>query len=211
MYGTRDINTTKINCICATNPHCQSSAAIYAKDVVYFGGYDFHVDYVILGFVTGCSPLDSLLLSTLECLYSTSDCLSNLTHFIRETYFYNVEHPSWLEVRPLTYNSTLDQFPPNTSISNIVSKLMISRWNSAISYAQFYQSCAPDHCSYSKEIQAKTLLGIVVTLVSMIGGVSVVLRLITPHLVKLLMDIFTKRSTKEEQSGNVCFLLEEGK
>ena len=202
MYGTRDINSLRIDCICATDPHCQSATAIYDIDVLSIHGYSFYVDYVVPGLSTGCSALESLRLSTLECLYSTSDCFSVLMHYIQEIYFYNVEYPTWLDIRPLVYNSTSSQFPPNISISTIVNEIMIERWNSSISYQQFYQACAPSHCSYSKQAHTKTASGIIFTVISLIGGVSVSLRLATPHLVKCLISLFSNNDRTRQQQGN---------
>jgi hypothetical protein len=200
MYGTRDINTTYVNCYCATNPSCQSAAAIYDIDTSYYFSYAFHVDYVIPGLKTGCSVLESLYLSTLECLYSISDCFPILIQYIRERYLYNVENPLWFDVSPLIYRST-SQFPPNISISSILDQTMIERWDSSVLYEQFYQLCEPSHCSYSEKIHTKTGFGIIITLLSMIGGVSTLLHLITPYLVKLLMRLFTKRN--QRQRGNL--------
>ena len=203
MYGTRDVNSLRIDCICATNPHCQSATAIFDIEGLSFPENRFHVDYVVPGSSIGCSTLESLRLSTLECLYSTSDCFSVLMHYVHEIYFYNIEYPSWLDIGSLVYNSTSSQFPPNISMSTILNKTMIERWNSSISYKQFYQSCAPSHCYYSEKIRTKTAFGIILTLISLIGGVSVSLRLVTPHLVKLLINLFSRNDQSQQQQGNL--------
>ncbi|CAF1417855.1 unnamed protein product, partial [Adineta steineri] len=64
-----DGNLTLINCGCATNAHCQTSAFMYhdknfAEDGVY----------IIPGIVEGCFVINSLLESTLQCLYPDSEC-----------------------------------------------------------------------------------------------------------------------------------------
>jgi hypothetical protein len=114
--------------------------------------------YIVPGLVEGCSTIDSVLLSTLECFYSDSDCIKNITLYFIET----LPNPLELLWRflpdPLIYNSTLSRFPPNTLISTIVKEIMIERWNPSVSYNRFYNSCAPTHCSYSKGETADYLI-----------------------------------------------------
>ncbi|CAF1067559.1 unnamed protein product [Adineta steineri] len=97
------------------------------------------------------------MLSTLECYYSHSDCLPILIDVTKKQYFYNVKNPVWFVVRPLVYNSTSSRFPPNISISKIIKNMTIERWNPAYPYDQFYKSCAPSFCTYSKRVHIKTI------------------------------------------------------
>lgn len=202
MYGTRDINTTKINCICASDPQCQGPAIIYDTGLSSGDNYVVSVGYMVPGFSTGCSALESLRRSTLECLYVTSNCFFILADYIRLADIYTNENPAWLSFRRLVYDSKLSRYPPNSSIAAILSKAMIERLDSAISYEQFYQFCAPSHCSYAAKIHTKTGLGMVLTIISAIGGVRAVLRLVMPHLVKLLINLFTKRKQEQRRQGN---------
>ncbi|CAF4213030.1 unnamed protein product, partial [Adineta steineri] len=71
-----NINLTLINCVCATNVHCQRSAIIYHNKG---GGND---NYIIPGIVEGCFVINSLLYSTLQCLYLDSDCFPILFGFL---------------------------------------------------------------------------------------------------------------------------------
>ena len=208
MFGTRDANTTLVNCICATNPHCQGLATIYDIYTRHDGEYDIRVAYVVPGSITGCSALESLRLSTLECLYSTSNCFSIIMRHIQEMYTFNVntfnvENPFWFDARPLVYDSTLNQFPPTIPVSTIISTIMIERWYLTISYDRFYQLCAPSYCSYPDKINTKTSLGIVVAAISIIGGLRFVLGLITPHLVMFLVGLFTKKNRRQQPQGNL--------
>ncbi len=125
-------------------------------------------------------------------------------NYSKPIYLLNVEHSSWFDAHRLVYNSTLGHFPPNTSISTIVKNLMIERWNPVFSHDQFYNSCAPSHCIYPKRIRTKTVVDVIITLVSLIGGLILSLRLITPGLVKLFFYLFRKTNKREEeqQEGN---------
>jgi len=199
LPGTRYVNLSSINCICATNAYCQSSVAIYQMDYVWNSRKRADIDYIVPGSIAGCSNFDSLLFSQLLCFYSDSDCFSILMNYMKDSYYYNLEDPIWFDARPLVYNSTLSRYPPNTSISKIVQNIMIEKWNPSILYEQFYESCAPSNCTYSQRIYINTVFGVVLTLVSMIGGLTVSLHLITPQLVKLIARLLLAITVKKQQ------------
>ncbi|CAF0935223.1 unnamed protein product [Adineta steineri] len=216
LFGTQDPNSTLINCICATGSLCQSPATIHDIDLKRETNYSFTVVYTIPGWILGCSPIDSILLSTLECFYSGSDCLEILMDYLRDRYCFYVKECSSFDFGPLIYNSSLSRFPPKTLISSIVKKLMIERWNPSLYYDRFYELCAPTHCTYSKSIREKTAVGVMITLVSLISGLTVSLRLITPQLVKLIMLLVSlikkkrQRQQKTQLQGNrYTYLLDE--
>jgi hypothetical protein len=195
----RPINSTLTICICATNPHCNSSVPIYKVEPV-------NIIYIVPGWIEACSPIDSLLLSTLECFYSDLDCFSVLINEIKEAHIFNVEYPYWFDVDPLVYNSTLSRFPQNSSLLMIVKEMMIEQWNSSLSYNNFYESCAPSYCSYSEETGKNTIIAVIIILVSTIDGLIISLQLITPPLVKfvyyLLRIIFNRKQQEEQPQGN---------
>ncbi|UJR29678.1 hypothetical protein I4U23_017226 [Adineta vaga] len=201
LTGTRDINTTSVNCICATNSHCQSPIAIYNVDMKSDESYNFNIAYVVPGFIQGCFAIDSLLLSTLECFYSNSDCLSIIKSHIKSAYIQTTVYPSSFDIRPLIYNPKLNRFTPNTSIEMIVKDMMIEKWNTSISYKSYYEFCAPNYCTYSFTIRAKNTIGVMITLLSMIGGLTVSLRLITPQLVKFVFRLFKLKIKRQHQSN----------
>ncbi len=191
---------------------CEVLLGIYLICNSWTGNLCYYEDYRVPGSFVGChtthsrmlSTTDSLMLSTLECYYSNSDCLSKVMNHSKPIYLDNVEHPSWFDPRRLVYNSTLSGFPPKTLISTIVKNLMIEQWNSSLWYDRFYNSCAPSHCIYSERIRTKTLVDVMIALVSLIGGLILSQRLITPGLVKLFFYLFTKTNKREEeqQEGN---------
>ena len=78
---------------------------------------------------------------------------------------------------------------------------MIEQWNPVSSYDLYWQACAPIYCTYSQIVRAKTFLEMVVTMVSMTGGLIVVLRMITPHLVNIIINLFQPTVNRQEQ-GN---------
>ncbi|UJR07167.1 hypothetical protein I4U23_011455, partial [Adineta vaga] len=195
-----EIDSTATKCVCAINPNCQSTAAIY------YESDDLNLIYSIPGWSQGCSGMDSLRMSTLQCLYPSSDpdcfriILSFLTKIPDSVSF--VESSSF-DFQPLVYDPTVSRFPPNTSMSIILKEMMLEQWNVSSSYQNFYELCAPTYCSYSQRVRKQTFLGVVITLVSMIGGIVVSLRLVTPYVVKFILSLLTMSKRKPKRREQV--------
>jgi hypothetical protein len=198
LTGPRSVNSTSFACICATDIDCKISIGIYDIDDGWLTPPTFIHHYTAPGLFAGCSATDSVMLSTLECYYSDSDCLSILMNYTKQTYIFNVEHPLWFDVHPLIYDRKLSRFPPNTSILTIIKELMIERWNPSSSYDRFYKLCAPSYCTYSKRIRPK-IPDVIIKLVSMIGGLTFSLGLITPRLVQFILYLLTKFRKRQQQ------------
>ncbi|CAF4016489.1 unnamed protein product, partial [Adineta steineri] len=201
LSGPTDINSGLVNCICATNPNCTDSVAVDNNGYTYDYAYA-EVAYIVPGSIAGCSPSDSLRLSTLQCFYSDSDCFSIVMNYVQKVYFANVLYPVWFDPSPLIYDPRLSRFPPNTLIDTIVKNIMAEQWNPSTSYNSFYESCAPNYCSYSQTIPTNSVVGVIIKLVSMIGGLIVSLHLITPLLIKFIIYLFSminKRQQEPEQ------------
>ncbi|CAF1222349.1 unnamed protein product [Adineta steineri] len=198
LTGLRHVNPLSFSCICATDINCNSSIGIYETDYSWSLHPEHIHRYTVPGWVERCSTTDSLMFSTLECYYSNSDCLSILQNYSKKTYLFHNEYGSWFDIHPLIYNSTTSSFPPNTSISTIIEAIMIERWNSSSSYNQFYKSCAPSYCTYAKRIR-RTIVEVMIKLISMISGLILLLRLLTPQLVKLIFYLLTKICKRQQQ------------
>ena len=177
----------------------------------------FNVSYVIPGAVVACSEIDSLLLSTLECFYSDSVCYPTAKSYLRQAYMWNTNLPQqlpkvfgnksiWLDAKPLVYNSSLTTFDRNSSISTIIKNLLIEKWNPTYAYDDFYQLCSPSSCIYQERIHTNNVIGIVVILISMIGGLMISTHFITPYLVMFIINLISilirKRQQRQQQQGS---------
>ncbi|CAF2593126.1 unnamed protein product [Rotaria sp. Silwood2] len=123
--------------------------------------------------------------------------------YIRNNLLGGITQSSWFDVRPLVYDPILSGFPPNTSIRMIVKNIMIEQWNPSYSYSRFYESCAPSYCTHSQRTHTKTIIGMMITMLSMIGGLTVSLHLITPYLVKFLFSLFKLYNKREQKQQRV--------
>ena len=81
--------------------------------------------------------------------------------------------------------------------------MMIEQWNSSLSYDQYYHSCAPSNCTYSERVRSKTTIGILIALLSMIGGLAVTFHLLTPYLYKLIFHLPKICKKKQSKQKNV--------
>ncbi|UJR19648.1 hypothetical protein I4U23_022782 [Adineta vaga] len=206
LHGIQDINSGLTTCVCATNPKCQGFAVVFNDDDSYDLNDTSDRNHNISGWIDGCLASNSLLLSTLQCLYadSDSDCFAFLLSNLWKTTNSALNSPlSPARIQPLVYDPTVSRYLPNTTISTIVEELMLEQWNTVSSYQRFYESCAPTYCSYSESIRKQTPLGLIITFVSMIGGIVVSLRILTPQLVKFFFGFRKNFNRKSNQTEGV--------
>ena len=177
-------------CFCARNSTCAQLMGIYYWDAFYETNT---LLYVIPSFYFGCMIVDSVLQSSLECFFDDSTCLDTiLPYFWNLTLFINV-------TRLDTTRST--QFPSNSTIETLAYKLFVEEWYTNVSYASYFVSCAPESCTYT-HMQTKSILYVVITLLSIYGGLSVLLRVILPLSVKYLVKNIRHRRQQQLSSAS---------
>ena len=118
------------------------------------------------GMLSGCYPLETILQSTLECLFHPT-CINNTDNFI-------------------ILNSSLvnsSRFPLNTTIESIVNKLMVEEFLNKTSYELYFDRCEPLSCSYSYNDKNDIIEGIT-NLIGLYGGLSIICQLISIFIVK---------------------------
>ncbi|CAF1313680.1 unnamed protein product [Adineta ricciae] len=184
-----DFNSTFIKCICAINPYCENNP--------------YNDIYLSSGLVSACSTMDSILYSTFECFYSKSNCLKFFLKYALQQI--PIEYHSIWEskIHPFIYDSSSNRFSPNISIGIIIKNLMIENWNATLFYTHFYQSCAPNYCTYLEKRRVKTFIEVLITFVSMIGGLTASLHLITPYLLNIILNLLQWIKQKQQQSQRV--------
>ena len=141
--------------------------------------------------------MDSLLLSTLECLYSEC-CLSVLYYYMNQSLHLDTS-AEWFQAHPLMNEQTTSRSSPNTTVATIVKKMMIEAWNGSSSFDRYFETCSPAQCTYSDTKQKKNSVGIVITLISTISGLTAALRWITPLLVRLALRLLQPRIRSERE------------
>ncbi|UJR34132.1 hypothetical protein I4U23_021539 [Adineta vaga] len=193
-----EINSTTVMCVCALNPYCETPA------VVYNLGFDTYKDKIryVPGWIQRCLAVDSLLFSSFHCLYEDSGCFPFLLASFYNMFDNDYRNPSLtFDFGPLIYDATTTRFSLHTNVSIMFKEIMIEQWNPSISYQSFYESCAPTYCIYSRRMRTENFFGVIITLISMIGGIILVLQIVTPYLVKLILELLTifKKNKRQKQ------------
>jgi hypothetical protein len=83
---------------------------------------------------------------------------------------------------------------PNTTINEILDRLMVEEWRWSPAYPNYFAACHPKECTYTV-IGRNDAIYIVTTVIGLIGGLVTILKLVIPRAVSLVMYIL-KRSRR---------------
>jgi hypothetical protein len=139
--------------------------------------------FIVPGFYVGCYPLEALLQSTLECLYNIS-CINQLK---------SMYNPTNITFNPL--DATLSS--PNVTVQTPVNELLVERWDTKVTYEQYYTACSPRLCTYTFDRQISPIYTVTM-IIGLYGGLLDVLKLIVPILVTIGYYIIRYRRRRVE-------------
>ncbi|CAF1086115.1 unnamed protein product [Adineta steineri] len=199
------------NCSCDLSNACSYPLGFFFPFIDTYTSSRF---FTFPNFVGGCTSMDGLLASTLECFYSQS-CLLDMNNHRNRLFATPVND---FPFSPL--NSTLNS--PYEKIESIFNRLMIDSWSSNVSFSSYYKACAPLSCTY-EYISRKSFLTIITTVIGIFGGLSlaykliilIILRVIEKlmlyglfdiNLMRFIKDIFSFR-TQEQRINRLHIIL----
>jgi len=162
------------NCSCDSYSNCTSQA-----NFILSNSFD---RIPINGLKIGCLPSESLRSSTLECFYNQS-CI----HLIQQYINYNGPSISSL--------ANLSRFPINTTVNELIDNMFIEEWRTQINYSSYFHQCSPLLCSYTY-IQSVDLTYTITFLLGLQGGLTIVLKWITPKLSQIIYKIYKQYRKK---------------
>ncbi|CAF1388030.1 unnamed protein product [Adineta steineri] len=145
-----------------------------------------NISGVVDGFLSGCTPFDGLLTSTLDCLYSNK-CLEQLIN-----YFPNLNQTNFNFTDPLLLSNR-----QNNSLYERLTNLFIEDWSPTINYSKYFTNCAPLQCTYTTTDQ-NSLSYTVIFLLSLYGGLTIMFRLIAPAVIHSLLTFGIKLASIRE-------------
>ncbi|UJR12974.1 hypothetical protein I4U23_017150 [Adineta vaga] len=156
-----------INYIFSDNSSCQCTSSTANSCM---GLATFKNDSV-LGFYTGCYMVSALLKSTLEILYNQTmiDSLTNSSNTFQK----------------------LNLSASNSTIKTLLTQMFIIHWSNKTSFEQYFNNCASTSCQYTI-IQGNSFLLIVTLLIGLYGGLSSVLSIICPIIIKAIWPFIRK-------------------
>ncbi|CAF1483640.1 unnamed protein product [Adineta ricciae] len=176
------VNTYDNNCSCGLSALCTRPQGFYCTtDSCKLN--TIRPNQTIPGFVLSCLPVDSLLFSSLQCLYNAS-CIQMLIQWKSFGTANSTIDPRVINVIPLDI-SVNSRFALDVTVNNIASQLFIEEWINATNYSSYYQQCAPQKCTYTY-MQRFNHAYVIARVLGIIGGLSVALRILTPLVVKVI-------------------------
>ena len=150
-------------------------------------------------FFIGCHALEAMFQSTLECLYSQT-CITEKLSILNGINVYGANISALIIT-----NESSDR--ANETMESIVNRLMINLWQNKTSFSSYFNSCAPSSCTY-EYTSRRQLLTIILSLISVIGGLSTVVKIVMLVLIRLvekISDGFSYRIIGQFiRSLNVC-------
>ncbi|CAF1336190.1 unnamed protein product [Rotaria sordida] len=187
-YTYIDPNDTKLNlevkeysnCSCTLSSLCFFSIGLFTDDPFYS---DHHIPVITVpNFFMGCSQIEGLMKSTLECFYNLSCMIElddHLINALRSSFNFS------------NLNENLS--PSNETIGSIINRLMIDSWTSNISFSSYYNICSPSSCTY-EFISRNNLFFVITTILGILGGLSLGLKLLTLIILRFIENTINNTS-----------------
>ena len=178
-------------CYCQHARTCPVVGGLYLYDAQLTEGlYDMNKissNETLPGFVVDCLPIQTMFASSLECFYNET-CLEILLSSYEES------------INVSVLNETLSsRFSRNTKIEVLVNELFLEIMQNEKKHRSYFEECAPITCSYTYS-ESFDWLSAVPTLIAVFGGLSTVLRVISPYLLKLFFYGKRKRQSTSVES-----------
>lgn len=176
-------------CICWLAKKCRVPVGIYdypmminynITDSVKYNLSEIKANSSVKGLFTDCFPAGGVLMSSLECFY-LSECISLLKNIMP-----NLDLPLLDEKLLNKY------FTKESTINDMINRLMIDEWINETSYEQFYNTCAPLTCTYEVS-KRNSFIYVATAIIGFAGGLTETLRFIIPIVVVYLMNKLRER------------------
>lgn len=166
-------------CSCELYSNCSTQAYFFEED---------SSKIFVNGLKMGCTPSESLHVSTLECFYDEL-CVDLIQQYTN------------LSIASLVNETS--RFHPKTNVSQLIDNLFIEQWLTSVNYSSYYDQCSPSSCSYTY-VQYFHILYLITFLFGLQGGLTIVLDWICPRIVRIIFKIYEKRQKQLNAVGPEC-------
>lgn len=78
----------------------------------------------------------------------------------------------------------------NISVMGLFSQLFVNQWSIEMNYTKYFDQCAPQTCTYSNR-KVADFSSEIATFISIYGGLTIIIRLISFYLIRLLLRVKT--------------------
>ncbi|UJR07154.1 hypothetical protein I4U23_011442 [Adineta vaga] len=138
---------------------------------------------IISGFRIGCYITDAVLQSNLQCFYNQTCMMTtfNLTEI--------------LSIEDMNYSTSM-------TIDQLMNDIFITKWiKQEANYEKYFIACRPMLCIYSPAEKRNYWLVVTVT-IAIMGGLSKILKIVVPFVVKIVRKIILYRKNYTVQPNN---------
>ncbi|CAF1313076.1 unnamed protein product [Adineta ricciae] len=170
----RPVNNSLPSNVTYTKEKCFSTSSIECYQNIFL--YENETQFTIPGMYQSWFPLHSILMSTLECLYDEI-CFGKIKRITNSTSII-LKNISILK----SSNNQYDQ------IDSLANKLFIQSWINESYFGSYYNQCNPLMCQYTIETRL-SLIYIITTIIGLVGGINLVLRISIPFLFRIVKQI----------------------
>jgi hypothetical protein len=173
FFDFEHIDPDRRRCKCKSSVNCSTPLGFYENEMRLAQSITLSNMPIanLTGFLVGCNPVESLLRSTLECLFNSS-CLNTIHRFI----------PSSNITSAYALNTGQTNFAPNMFIEELINELFIQNWTTNQSFSHYFAQCAPILCTYIS-IQRNNALFVLTKLLGFYGGLTAALRMCVPAII----------------------------
>lgn len=168
-------NDTGYYCSSIINSNCKRQSILRN-----LGSYLTFNTIPVTGFYSSKYSSDTLFFSDLRSLYVQS--------FISTVVIALAKQQSV----PFTALSRPSNFSRNTRFESLTNNLFIEYWIELFNYTAYYESCQPLSCTYTIR-ERLGLVSIIATVIGLVGGLSAILRLLTPYCVDLVLAFYRRQ------------------
>lgn len=143
------------------------------------------------GIYVSCYNMDAVLQSSFKLLFNQNE-IDEMFQALSQTNASDGFYRSLNKTR-------LQRFSTNATGNELVSRLFVDSWTSAIFHEKYFKFCQPVECHYSF-VSRNGLIIIVTSVLGIIGGLNTILRLLAPGIIYILFQIKNKfkKSTETE-------------
>jgi hypothetical protein len=179
-------------CSCSVSESCPDPSWSYGHIICKNGNNCTKGDIVwsVPGLTKSCSAVETLYFSDFRCFFNQT-CLDILLSM------FNVDMPNRLPLPRATRtiialnSSESFAFSPTEKLDTLAGKLLVDKWKLEPDFAGYYRICAPNLCAYTVK-RKMDIVYVVTTVIGLLGGLTVIMRLLVPVTVRFIHSIFSR-------------------
>jgi hypothetical protein len=198
-------------CSCSVSESCPDPSWSYGHIICKNGNNCTKGDIVwsVPGLTKSCSAVETLYFSDFRCFFNQT-CLDILLSM------FNVDMPNRLPLPRATRaivalnSSESFAFSPTEKLDTLAGKLLVDKWKLEPNFVGYYRKCAPNLCTYTIK-RKMDIVYVVTTVIGLLGGLTVIMRLLVPVTVRFMHSIFTRCKCSSSNTDDRMPEKDEGK